>query len=477
VDVRREWELEDLIECWTLDEEELALLANKSGATRLGFGLMLKFFELEARFPRREDIPRPAVEFMAGQVKVEAALFSSYDWSGRTIKNHRAQVRDFHNFREPTVGDEDKLADWLADKICPAEMSRDRLRSALLTRCREDRIEPPKTTRIERILGAAESMFERQFTETTVARLSATSVGKLQELIVPEEPAPDSDTDAGTDAGGEGAPESEGEEQAARAARRAFLQELKEDPGSFQLDTLLAEIVKLERVKAIGLPVDVFEGTSEKVVAGWRARAMKMYPSDFEAAQEPIRFTLLAALCHVRQAEITDGLVELLVQLVHKISVRAEKKVEGEINAEFRRVHGKNGILVKLATAALELPEEIVRKALYPVVGKRTLEDIIAEAKANEKEFNTRGADQAARLLLPPLSARPAQTAACGDVRVQQRHLPAGDGRAGPAGAVRRFRGGLLRRLRGGAVGACGARGLDGSGGRPRHLAGRADPV
>jgi TnpA family transposase len=53
-------------------------------------------------------------------------------------------------------------------------------------------------------------------------------------------------------------------------------------------------------------------------------------------------------------------------------------------------VHGKNGILVKLATAALELPEEIVRKALYPVVGKRTLEDIIAEAKANEKEFNTR---------------------------------------------------------------------------------------
>ncbi|MEV4575653.1 DUF4158 domain-containing protein [Nonomuraea jabiensis] len=63
-----------LIECWTLDEEELALLSNKSGATRLGFGLMLKFFELEARFPRREDVPRPAVEFMAGQVKVDAAF-------------------------------------------------------------------------------------------------------------------------------------------------------------------------------------------------------------------------------------------------------------------------------------------------------------------------------------------------------------------------------------------------------------------
>jgi hypothetical protein len=232
---------------------------------------------------------------------------SSYDWSGRTIEYHRAQVRKFRGFSEPTAGDEDRLADWLAAGICPMEMSRDRLRSALLARCREVRIEPPKTTRIERVLGAPR-------------RCSSGS-----------------------------------------SPRR--LQELKEDPGPFQLGTLLAEIVKLERVKAIGLPVALFEGVSEKVVAGWRARAMKMYPSDFESAPLPIRITLLAALCQVRQAELTDGLVELLVQLVHKISVRAEKKVEGEISAEFRRVHGKNGILVKLATAALALPEEIVRKA------------------------------------------------------------------------------------------------------------------
>jgi hypothetical protein len=40
--VRREWELGDLIECWTLDEVDVGLLANKSGATRLGFALLLK---------------------------------------------------------------------------------------------------------------------------------------------------------------------------------------------------------------------------------------------------------------------------------------------------------------------------------------------------------------------------------------------------------------------------------------------------
>ncbi|MBB5781953.1 hypothetical protein [Nonomuraea jabiensis] len=66
---------------------------------------------------------------------MDAALFAAYDWSGRTIEYHRAQIRKFHDFREPTIGDEDKLADWLATKICPVEMSRDRLRGALLARC------------------------------------------------------------------------------------------------------------------------------------------------------------------------------------------------------------------------------------------------------------------------------------------------------------------------------------------------------
>ncbi|MGH7743885.1 MAG: Tn3 family transposase [Candidatus Dormibacteria bacterium] len=363
--MRREWELEDLIECWTLDEAEFGLLVNKSGATRLGFALMLKFFEQEARFPRREDVPRAAVEFVAGQVKVDPGLFGEYQWSGSTIEYHRGQIREFHGFREPTVGDEDKLIVWLAGEMCPVELSRDRLRDALWARCRQEKIEPPRPARIERLLGAAEAMFEREFTSASIERLSAEVIVRLEGLITVDD-------------------------SRAVGGRRSFLQELKEDPGPIQLDTLLTEITKLERVKAIGLPAGLFDDVSEKVVAGWRARAMTMYPSDFAAAPQPIRITLLATLCWVRKAEMIDGLVELLIQLVHKISVRAERKVENEINSEFRRVHGKTGILVALAAAALAMPEEIVRKALYPVVGKQTLQDVVAEATATERHIAIR---------------------------------------------------------------------------------------
>jgi len=40
--MRREWEPEDLIDGWTLVEADRKLLANKRGATRLGFALLLK---------------------------------------------------------------------------------------------------------------------------------------------------------------------------------------------------------------------------------------------------------------------------------------------------------------------------------------------------------------------------------------------------------------------------------------------------
>ena len=50
--MQREWQPEELIECWTLLDDDRRLVANKTGATRLGFALLLKFFELEGRFPR-----------------------------------------------------------------------------------------------------------------------------------------------------------------------------------------------------------------------------------------------------------------------------------------------------------------------------------------------------------------------------------------------------------------------------------------
>ncbi|MFJ9968755.1 hypothetical protein [Streptomyces avermitilis] len=105
---------------------------------------------------------------------------------------------------------------------------------------------------------------------------------------------------------------------------------------------------------------------------------------------EDVRITLLAALCSSRQAEITDALVDLLVALVQKINARAERRVERQLTAELKKVRDKEGILFRLADAAIGKPDEIVRTALYLVVGEKTLRDLVAEAKASEKVFKAK---------------------------------------------------------------------------------------
>jgi len=97
--MRQRWEAEELVEFWTLESDELALVVNKSGTTRLGFAVLLKFFSHEARFPRQGEVPAEVVDFVARQVGVEFSELGSYDWSGRSWKRHRGQIRSHFGFR------------------------------------------------------------------------------------------------------------------------------------------------------------------------------------------------------------------------------------------------------------------------------------------------------------------------------------------------------------------------------------------
>jgi hypothetical protein len=114
--VRREWEPEDLVASWTLVEQnERELVAYKRGPTRLGFALMLKFLELEARFPRHaNELPPAAIAYVARQVDVDPAELAEYEWTGSTAEYHRFQIRRALGFRrfsedDEATGDNDRL--------------------------------------------------------------------------------------------------------------------------------------------------------------------------------------------------------------------------------------------------------------------------------------------------------------------------------------------------------------------------------
>ena len=139
-----EVDVDELIEFWTLLDEDRELLAGKRGSTALGFALLLKHYSRHGRFPRgRGEIVDGVVRFVAGQLGVDASDLGFYEWSGRTIEYHRAQIRDHLCFRVATLEDQERLTAWLAESVAQAERRADRVREGLLAKFREERIEPP----------------------------------------------------------------------------------------------------------------------------------------------------------------------------------------------------------------------------------------------------------------------------------------------------------------------------------------------
>ena len=100
-----------------------------------------------------------------------------------------------------------------------------------------------------------------------------------------------------------------------------------------------------------------------------------------------IKYPLLAIYCRLRAEEVTDSLVEMLLQIIHGITKHAENRVVQEFVADLKRVKGKPELLFKIAEAAVNNPDGKVRDVIFPVVGEQTLKDLVEEFKASGSYF------------------------------------------------------------------------------------------
>ena len=137
------------------------------------------------------------------------------------------------------------------------------------------------------------------------------------------------------------------------------------------LNSVLQAVVQLEKLQQINLPPDLFASVSPKIVFRFRQRAAVEVPSKLRRHPAPIRYTLLAAFCLCRSAEITDDLVECLNILVHKMGTRAERRIYKELLEDLKRVSGKNNLLFQIAEASLLNPDGSVKEVIYPVMRRR----------------------------------------------------------------------------------------------------------
>lgn len=318
------------------------------------------------------------ISFVAIQVDVAPELYLQYAWTGSTIEYHRAQIRKALGFRESTKEDAERMQQWLIAELLPQEHQEERLREQAYKWFKREHLEAPTSDRLTRIIRSALHTFEQQLYDATLDSLPEASQVALEALLQTKVAALEMSEDQG---------QVPPDPQAIRVQTTSTLQVIRQDPGRVGLATMLEEMAKLKRIRELGLPDNLFVGLSRKVLYVYRNRASVEEPSRLRAHSKAQRLTLLSALCVMRAQEITDGLVNLLIHIVHKIDVRAEKRVEQEYMNEFKRVANKEGILYRIAEAVVEHPDEPVRQVVFPIASEKLLREVIKEYKAKGPAF------------------------------------------------------------------------------------------
>lgn len=88
----------------------------------------------------------------------------------------------------------------------------------------------------------------------------------------------------------------------------------------------------------------------------YRQRVAAESPRELRRHPPAVRATLLATFCWLRSQEITDALVELLLDGVHRIGAKAEQKVDRAFLKDLKRVRGKTQSLYSVDEAAVAQP-------------------------------------------------------------------------------------------------------------------------
>ena len=361
------WRDEALDIHWSLTSEERALLNNKTPYGRLGFAILLKYFQNEGRFPEQiNDVPSVVLVYLANQLDTDRSDLEDYVLNSRMSQRDRKEILRFLGIRRSTIQDRRELREVLTRELLPCDPSTTALQEFSLTWFKTRSMEPPAAEQLERLIRTTSRDFESCLLHQMAAGLTAETKAHIDRLLnIPD----DSNETAVTD-----------EDESSHSLRW-----LKGHSGHVSLKSILQAVSRVDYLQKMAVPSAFLAKFPLKWLRKYHRRVGAASTWELRRHPDNIRYAMMAAFCWQRQRDITDDLIELLIQITHKIGKRAENKIEKQLFEHFKHIRGKNTLLFKLAETAIDQPEGVIKDVLYPTVGLDTLKNVVIEFKAKGK--------------------------------------------------------------------------------------------
>ncbi len=217
--------------------------------------------------------------------------------------------------------------------------------------CRDRRIFGASRKEMERIVRSERQRFLESFLGGVADRLRSETVAPMEASLVD----PDSPTGFHT---------------------------MKGDAGAATLDNMLALADRLAFIKKLDLPRDLLSAAGKTWIDQIVRRVGAEKASEMRRHAPRRQLGLHTVFLMMREAQIIDGMIDLLVETIHKIGVRSKRKVVAGIARDIEKVYGKERLLVDIAGAAIEAPGGRVCDVIFPVAGKEKLAAIVKEYRA-----------------------------------------------------------------------------------------------
>lgn len=346
---------EELNIYWLLNDDEVALLKGKSDSGKIIFCALLKYYQLHACFPTDLYlIPEDIYEFLAAQLQCpfEGLDDLTTDKYERMLRRYYNEIRSFLNIRRFDNDGKVAFCKWAVGNLFIKAPDAQQMDADISNWFLEQHFELPSKKVISRLAGSAEQKFERDLFRCVVGGLSPLHFKRLNNLLET----------------------SEGYSE---------FSNLRSDTGSASLTNVLNTISRLTRLRDINLPKDLLSNLKPGLIERYRLRAGSEDVWELRRHSETLRLALLSFYCIPRESEIIDGLVDLLMSVIHKISVRSERKVVAELVGELTKVNGKTNLLFRIAEAANGRPDDTIRNVIFPVAGEQTIADLVKEYRSD----------------------------------------------------------------------------------------------
>jgi TnpA family transposase len=352
--MKRLWSVEELDEQWSLGPRDRELLYRKESTGRLGLIAQLAFYRRSARFPEhRSDFAPIVLEHLAEQIGVLPTTMDGYEWGERTGRRHREVILEYLGVSTFDLVAEANLRAWLVTESLPKEPNADTLDEWITAWLLRSKVDWPGDYRYERIVRSSRYAHDEQVFREVHTRLDLAMREKLDNLL----------------------------------SEDAVFDELRADPGRVGLESMLDEIEKLKRLRDLALPSDLLKPFHAELVKRLRRRAATESVWELRRHPTEIRLALMVFYCVPREADVVDGLVELLMQITHRMTEKAERRVIEKMLADVQAVRGKTGILYRIAEAAAAKPDGVVRDVIFAVASEDTIAQLVKEYRASGTHF------------------------------------------------------------------------------------------